>query len=820
MVGQTVSHYRILEKLGGGGMGVVYKAADTRLKRTVALKFLPEELSKDRQALERFQREAQAASALNHPNICTIHDIDEYQGQPFIVMELLEGETVKDRIAGKPLKTDEVLDLAIQITDALDAAHAKGIIHRDIKPANIFVTTRGQAKVLDFGLAKLAPKARRAAEAVGASALPTASIEPEHLTSLGAVMGTVAYMSPEQARGEELDARTDLFSFGAVLYEMATGRPAFSGATAAVIHEAILNRTPTSPVRLNRDVPLKLEEIINKTLEKDRNLRYQSASDIRTDLKRLKRDTDSGRSGTAAAVGVYPQEPGRMVSSMARRHKTAVTVISLVLALVVIALGYNLYKFTRRATKPATTGAPFESLQITRLTSNGKSRIAAISPDGKYVVYSVEDAGKQSLWLRQVATTSSVQIIPPGDISYLGLTFSLDGNYIYYVQALKGETALYQAAVLGGASQKLFDHVDSAVALSPDGKRLAFERDDPRKGEFSILSANLDGSGLKVLSTTKEVKSYVGGAAWSPDGKTVAFGSGTWVQHDLRTVPSAGGAEKLLSTHGWFGVGSIMWRSGGSSLIIEGSPTLSSPWSSQLWELSYLTGELRRITNDLNSYHGVSLTGDSLALVTVKWDTSLGIWASPRGDTKNARMISSSITNLDGSEGLAWTPDGKLVYASIASGDMKLWEMAADGSNPKQITAGSKGNDWYPSVSPDGRTILFSSDRTGSVNIWRMDVDGGNPRQLLSGGGPDWLPEISPDGKWLVYESFRPGGTGLQKVPIEGGKPIQLTDVPSWNKALSPDGKYIAYQFQDERVKIGIIPFNGGKPTKVFDAAG
>jgi serine/threonine protein kinase/Tol biopolymer transport system component len=799
MIGCTVGHYRVREKLGGG-MGVVYKAEDTTLGRFVALKFLPPDSLEDQQALDRFQREARAAAALNHPNICTIYQIGEHEGQPFIAMELLEGETLRHVLQANPPSVEQVLEWSIQIADALDEAHAAGIVHRDIKPANLFVTRRGAIKILDFGLARKT-HTRKLAAGSPLSAQATTSLSEEHLTSPGQALGTVAYMSPEQARGEELDTRTDIFSFGAVLYEMATGRPPFTGATTAVIFDAILHRVPVSLLRLNPEAPVELERIVNKALEKDRRLRYQTVSDMAVDLKRLKREIDSSGYQQLAALSVSQPDnvgrggipsSGRILIAHAKRHKYAVVAGFAFLLLATLAVAFAVYRWTSGHASPLNLG----NMRISRLTENGKATMATISPDGRYVVYVLAEGEKQSLWIRQVAAESGVQIVAGGLMQFFGLTFSHDGNFIYFTATAvdRPETGyLYQIPVLGGTPRQLIYNIDTAISIAPDGKRIAFVRGNPLKGESYLVAANIDGSGEKVLVTRKNPQTFTWAQpgelvapAWSPDGQTIIASVSDRTlggNFSVLAVSVSDGAEKEIYTTTSL-IGRLQWMPDGSGLVMVLADPLTG-LQGQLWFVSYPGGKLSRITNDLTNYDPccISLTSDANVIAIIESNYAADVWIAPGGIADKARQITSAESVVS----LTWLSNDQIVIQNTRGELLRLNRNGHD----RVLLTGDEHNNSSPSSCGSDRLIVFESLRSGD-NVWKMEADGSHPTRVTSGKGESY-PECSPDGKWIAYLDTSKDQE-IWRVSLEDGQFVQLSQaLLSPQFRISPDGKLIAY---------------------------
>ena len=805
MIGQTISHYRITGQLGSGGMGVVYEAQDLDLGRKVALKFLPPQLSRDQNALDRFLLEARTASALNHPNICTIYAVEKVQveneTQSFIAMELLEGETLDRRLAAGAMPPDRLLEWAIQLSDALDAAHAKGVIHRDIKPANIFITQRGQVKVLDFGLAKLV-RPEMEMETIGA----TQDDAVAHLTSPGATVGTIAYMSPEQARGEELDARTDLFSLGVVIYQMATGRLPFSGATSAVVFHAILELDPVPALQVNAMLPPKLEEIIEKALEKDRDLRYQSAADLRGDLKRLKRDTESGRksaqtAASASAVAVptpSAESPSAQrdsgssaVVAAARQNKVSASLIAGLVVVLVAAAAYGIYAFLNR-TRPT----PFRDIAVTKVTDTGDAVLAAISPDGKYILSMTRNKGLASLWLRNVPTNSNAQVQPPADVYYNGLRFSADGNYFYFVRSDPGNPELkflYRAPLLGGVPQKLAEDVDSNVTISPDGKQVAFMRyDNPEPGKYRLIVRPVQSSDADERTLVSGSKSQgLYNPSWSPDGKVIVCNrlNVGGALPSLAAIDPADGKQKVFFSSSAQLFQDPAWMRDGRGLLGTLREQSANFSQSRLAFISYPDGKLFPITRDTNNYYqpGVAANGKDLAAVLS--ESRWNIFSMPSsGTSEQGRNLAPSMPDTN----FTWTKDGFLIgdqYGILNRVD------PANGSKTTIVTPEGKpaGN---PNACADGQHLVFDLGFPGDGaqnNIWRIDLPGGNLKQL-SRGTLDTHGVCSRDNHWVYYIQQRDEST-LARVPIDGGASQSISKLPIDDSQfdISSDGKLAAF---------------------------
>ncbi len=834
----SIAHYNIISAIGAGGMGEVYLGQDTKLERQVALKVLLDEVAGDEERVRRFVQEAKAASALNHPNILTVYEIGEFENTRYIATELIKGETLRDRLRGEPMTLREVLDVAMQVAAALNAAHSAGIVHRDIKPENIMLRDDGIVKVLDFGLAKL-------------TATPVGPADSEDATRAqvntrpGVVMGTVLYMSPEQARGKETDSRSDVWSLGVVIYEMLTKQTPFAGETANDSIAAILTKEPPP---LDDSTPSELRRIVRKSLQKQTDERYQTVKDLLLDVKNLKRELEfseelerssvpqstgssnvstlqRSENATAIHTGVIstqnsmPQQrsSAEYLVSQVREHKKGVLLGLTLLVLVIAGVAFGVYKF---AGQKDTGSAPsFESMKITKLTDTGKTGDAAISPDGKYVVHVKQDEGQQSLWVRHIGSGSNVQIIPPAAVDYGRMTFTPDGGYIYFGRRDVGaaNSDLYQMPVLGGEQKKLASRNGSPVTFSPDGKRMAFVRN--QGDESTMIIANSDGTGEQVLAMLKSPESFKSsGPGWSPDGKVIANStrsaddSGNFQR--IVEIRVEDGAMKPIGSQKWADCGQVAWLADGSGLIINNFERNAN--SAQVFQISYPSGEVQKVTNDLLSYHGVSMTADSGSIVVTQEDRVLNIWSAPDGDTNRPRQLTRGSAKFEGAAGLQWTPDGKIIY-TLASGLVPhIWIMNGDGSDPRQLT---QSNGAFPAVSADGRYVVYSSpSKPGTNDIWRMDIDGGNQKQLTNNGGN--LPNISRDGRWVIYTSVANDGPRIWKVSIDGGEPVRISDYLLGSGVVSPDGKSIASHYREQRNspwQIAIIPFEGGQPTKLLD---
>jgi eukaryotic-like serine/threonine-protein kinase len=785
--GTILGHYRVTRRLGRGGMGVVYEAEDQKLGRSVAIKMLPEATRPDPAALERFWREARAASSLNHPGICTIHELNESGDQPFIVMELLEGQSLDKLDYRRAMPYPKLLDFGVQVADALDAAHRKGILHRDIKPGNIFVSPSGKAKILDFGLAKLEDADSNLASTLGDDGDETvvARVFPQQqLTSPGSTLGTIAYMSPEQARGEVLDARSDVFSLGVVLYELATGRHPFIGSTTAVTFDRILNATPTAPISVNPELPLEFEGVLNKALEKDREIRCQSAAELRVDLKRLQRKSSEGhagrpiRPGAGVQVGIAPPPA----------NKSRTLPNTLIVLVVVVTAGLFGWRLWPRA-------MPFSSMSVSQITNTGTLERIALSGDGKFLAEVKNDAGQRTVWIRNLATNTDTQILSAFPSQYLGLAFSPDANYLYFTRETPDNgrvSRIYTMPVFGGTPRQIVLDVDSAPSLSPDGSRFVYLRWTPdRKDQYSeIHIADKDGSNDQLLYTSIDKAEA---PVWSPRGKEIAWIEVTGAtaavvkildraSKRVRTIVQPRGAAFDRKDQGY---SDLAWLADGRHLLLLYSKAHSD--REQIGILDIAGNGFHTLTNDVNAYSQLAITADGKTLATVltNVDSSLAYY---KGD--GGKMISSTPLRITPTS-LAWADEDRLFLITRGIGISQL-ERTAGTVQP--IDTGDLDIGRYINTCQDGH-ILFTAipKNGGEPRLFRMNRDGSEVTQLTDAGNVR-APFCTPDNQ-KAYFTIRDEAdallAALWSVPLAGGTPRKEFEAHTFGSILlTRDAKF------------------------------